>query len=102
MPLIDTHFQQVYGDKGFLAIAIHTQKAVLYAQTVCVDTNMSYPMVLDVDEQAMNQYTQQGVPSVPFPLGYLIDKQGTVRHIYIDEEPSDEELTQHVEQLLAE
>ena len=59
-------------------------------------------MLLDIDEVAMDLYSQQGVADVPFPLGYLIDKKGIIRHIYINEEPKDELLKTHIEALIAE
>ncbi len=59
-------------------------------------------MLVDWDSAVVASYNRLGEGITIFPLGYLIDKKGVIRHVYTETEPSTETLRGQIDALLAE
>ncbi len=59
-------------------------------------------MLVDWDSAVVASYNRIGEGITIFPLGYLIDKKGVIRHVYTVNEPSIETLKSQIDALLAE
>ena len=82
-------------------MVVHVGAQLLYAQQICLDAQLSFPMILDLDSTILDLYGRVGEDVKLFPLGYLIDSQGIVRDVFTDEEPNAEILKSKIEELLA-
>ncbi|NUN14577.1 MAG: hypothetical protein HUU55_13185 [Myxococcales bacterium] len=77
----------VYGPQGLDVFIVHTGPDVSYAVDLLPDTGNTYPLILDIDDSALAQYQQLGGDALLFPLAYLVDKNGVIRHVYNVSEP---------------
>lgn len=93
---------QPYAGLGLRPIGINTGPDLTGAKDIFLESGMTFPMLLDVDESLLAEYKRVGEDVVPFPLGYLVDRTGTLRAIYAGSEPSMAELEDQIVQLLGE
>jgi peroxiredoxin len=100
LPLVDKDIHQVYRSQGFTALVIHVGEQVAYAQQICTDLKLTFPMVLDVNGSTLDSYSRVGENVALFPLGYLVDKQGVVQGVYTNDEPEQEPFLTKIEELL--
>lgn len=77
----------VYGPLGLDVFIVHTGPDVTYAVDLVPDTAKAYPLILDIDDKALSFYQQLGPDALLFPLAYLVDKNGVIRHVYNVTEP---------------
>ena len=70
-----------YRDQGFVLIAVNTGLRTGFAQKIYRESELTTPMLLDIEETVVARYTQldEGIP--PMPLGLLIDRTGAVARI---------------------
>src|ERR1700678_842161 len=89
-----------YHDKGFDVIGIHTPEDAFehdkgHVATAAAELGITYPVALDNDYATWTNYRNQY-----WPAHYLIDANGTVRHIKFGE--GDYDVTEHlIRQLLS-
>ena len=83
-------------------MAIHVGHDVYNGYKTKADTQCTFPMIIDYDSRLLDAYTRAGTGVVLFPLAYLIDKNGVIRHIYEDEEPALQDVLNQLQALLAE
>lgn len=75
-----------YGAQGFEVFIVHTGPDVAYAFDLLADTSGAYPLMLDIDDNALAVYQQLGPDALLFPLAYLVDKNRVIRHVYNESE----------------
>ena len=100
MPLIEKDFHQKYQSQGYRALAVHVGEKLSNAIFSVLATNITFPTLVDLDNEVLNLYARVGHAEVIFPLAYLVDKNGIIQKIYVDEEPSHAELDNDVTSLL--
>ena len=84
-------------------MGIHVGKEIYNAVFSAESTAISFPTLVDIDGGSLFDYGRYGEGVVLFPLAYLIDRSGTVRAVYTNEEPDySGEFKVLVETLLAE
>jgi peroxiredoxin len=69
---------------------VHVGQNIAYARTKSLELGNPFPILLDADSAVINQYMQLGAEAVLFPLGYLMDREGVLRHIYNAPDPDGE------------
>ena len=57
-------------------------------------------MLMDYDNELLFDYQRVGEATTLFPLAYLIDTDGIIANIYVNSEPSVEELLAAINKLL--
>ncbi len=68
-------------------MGIHVGKEIYNAVFSAESTGISFPTLVDIDGGSLFDYGRYGEGVVLFPLAYLIDRSGTVRAVYTNEEP---------------
>ena len=102
LPLLEKNFWAVYGDKGFMPLAVHIGEDLGNALQIAKDRDVTFPIAIDYENASLDDYTRIGEGINLFPLGYLFDKKGVVRHIYTVDEPPHDVLKADIEALIAE
>ena len=104
--MIVSEYIPAYASQGFQPVIVHAGPDVGGGIGYCLDNGVAFPMLLDADNSTLDVLQQTGPDSILFPLAYLIDREGTVRHVYNQAEPpgeySPETLIEDLEALLAE
>lgn len=67
-----------YGARGFEVIAINLDENIADAKTFLTRTPVSFPIAYDPSGKVAEQYKLKGMPT-----GYILDRQGVVRHIVV-------------------
>ncbi|GAB4426805.1 MAG: TlpA disulfide reductase family protein [Anaerolineae bacterium] len=93
LPTIDAFYQEHSAD-GFVVLAVNSQEAQSTVNTFISSTGFTFPVLLDSRGDVMGQYSVRALPT-----SFIIDRDGTVRHIHTGE-VSREQLAQYVEPLL--
>ena len=81
LPLLQKNLWEVYGSKGFLMLAVHIGDQVQNAWGTTSKLGVTFPVPIDVDLRVNDTYNRIGEGVNAFPLAYLIDKKGKIRHI---------------------
>ena len=85
-------------DKGLQVIGVNLDEASADAQNFLVKYPANFVIAADTNEQCAKDFGVQAMPST-----YLVDRNGTVRHVHLGFRPGEaKELRVLVEQLLAE
>ena len=102
MPGLDAVVWSPRRDREFAALVVHVGERTRFAAATARDTGISVPMLLDIEALAFVDYSQAAVGNPPFPLGYLIDREGVIRQVVPAEELAEEEWAEMVDALLDE
>lgn len=103
--MIESDYLPAWGPQGFVPFVVHTGADLAFAALLEADKALSYSMLLDADETIFDRMSQTDPFTLPFPLAYLVDRAGTIRHVYagyVEGEISPAALAADVEALLAE
>ena len=104
--MIADEYVPAYGDQGFRAVIVHTGNDVGYGLNLSGDTGGAFPVLLDTDNTILDIFQQLGPDAILFPLAFLIDREGVIRHVYNEKElpgeVSPHTLIEDLEALLAE
>jgi peroxiredoxin len=103
--VIESDYLTAWGSKGFAPFIVHTGADVASALRFATEGELSFSLYLDTDETIFNRFSQTDPDTLPFPLAYLIDRKGFVRHVYagyVEGEITPASLATDVEALLAE
>ena len=102
MPRVESDIFQPLKGAAYRPLAIHAGAEVSNAVKSEVQTAITFPMLVDIDQAVLRAYSRIGSGDTVFPLGYLLDKQGIIRHIYAVTEPPLDQLRKDIDALLAE
>ena len=104
--MIAEQYMPAYAAQGFQAVIIHTGDDVGYGCDLATETSGVFPVLLDTDNTILDIFQQVGPDAILFPLAFLIDRDGVIRHVYNEKElpgeVSPHTLIEDVEALLAE
>jgi len=104
--VIADEYIPAYADQGFRPVIIHTGTDVGYGLNLSGDTAGVFPVLLDTDNTILDVFQQLGPEAILFPLAFLVDRNGVIRHVYNEKElpgeVSPHTLIEDVEALLAE
>ncbi len=90
------------GGDDFEAFVVHVGRGTRFAATTNDDLGVISPMLLDLDGYHFQAAIQVANGSLAYPLALLVDKEGKVRHMSADEEPTNEVWNGWIDGLLAE
>ncbi len=93
LPTIDAYYQE-HSNDGFVVLAVNSQEAQSTVNTYISSTGFTFPVLLDSRGDVMDLYNVRALPT-----SFIIDRDGTVRHIHTGE-VSRQQLAQYVEPLL--
>ncbi len=102
MPRVEQHIHQALLGTAYTPLAVHVGDDVPNAVGSKRSTKITFPMLIDYDNAVVDAYNRIGEQLTLFPLAYLIDKKGIVRHIYKETEPELTALRADIDALLAE
>ena len=86
----------------FEAFVLHVGRGTRFAAATNDDLDVIVPMLLDLDGAHFQIASQVAKGSLAYPLGLLVDKEGKVRHLVADDEPTPEQWREWIDALLAE
>lgn len=89
-------------EPDFVPFVVHVGRGTRFAATTNEELNVLSPMLLDLDGAHYQAASQVANGSLAYPLALLVDKQGKVRHLIADVEPTPEEWRAWIDALLAE
>ena len=75
---------------GLVPLTIHVGVRSNYALSVRDGTELSAPVLLDLDGSVHAAWSQMPRGHPPFPLGVLIDKEGVVRRVEVTDPPHED------------
>ena len=102
MPLIEKDYHQPLSAQGYRALAVHVGDSVGNAVSSAMSTGITFPEIIDFDSSVLQHYSRVGEGVDVFPLAYLVDRSGVIRHIYTQTEPPPATLMADVQALLSE
>ena len=73
MPKLEASYKKLK-EKGFEILAVNVEDPLEKAMDFAHELNLTYPILIDEDQKAANQYKVFGVPT-----SFFIDKEGVVR-----------------------
>lgn len=103
--MIENDYLPTYGPQGLSAFVVHAGMNTPFAVSLTAKNALTFSLILDTDETVFDVFSQTTPTSLPFPLGYLVDRKGIIRHIYsgyVEGEISPPTLTDDITALLAE
>ena len=77
MPGIEATYR-AYRERGFQVLAVNVQESPADVQPFIAELGLSFPAVLDRDAAVSRLYRARALPS-----SFLVDRDGTVRHVQI-------------------
>lgn len=102
--MIESDYLPTWGPQGFAPFIVHTGSDLSYAAFIEADKGLTFSMLLDSDETIFDRLSQTDPETLPFPLAYLVDRDGIIRHVYagyVEGEISPAALATDVQALLA-
>lgn len=102
MPGLDEVVWSPRRNLEFAALVVHVGERTRFGSATATETEIGVPMLLDIESRAFADYTQAALGHPPFPLDYLIDREGVIREVVADEERSEEQWAEMVDALLNE
>lgn len=80
--MIENDYVPSWGPQGFAPFIVHTGPDLAFAASLEKENVLTFSMLLDSDETIFDLLSQTDPETLPFPLGYLVDRDGIIRHIY--------------------